>query len=410
MTLLLYDYKELEERAGRHLKAWKVWHLILYGMAAIFGIANYILLQSAMQLVDNHCILYPRNLSFHMVPRSEIHVATHLSDNESYFKEVKNDAVAEAAANSTKALEKREVAENITADAIDDVEITDDIQNTTILTGYVRQAPSDPTITELYIKIINVHKRFIIRRNWTHRWALDTSRSLFGRDSDCQFAEYMPIMSAVCAIVWLTLFTMCPGGGRPRSGLKQPWRILTPALLSALVLTGLTGHGFARTNAGLQDFCAAFANYTNSTKCSSVGPLLEREWATSWGWGGRAASVRGASAGAWAAWACAAALLLARCLAAPDFRVRRTTVHLVKDPQGKLAPHLRNRRSRSPRRSAAASPRSQRTATTDLPALADDSAPTSLMATPIKRDQPEHLIEMSPRNDSLQDSNLNSIL
>lgn len=43
------------------------WHLIIYAFAAGFGIINYVLLQSTMQLVDNNCILFPRRLSFKMV-------------------------------------------------------------------------------------------------------------------------------------------------------------------------------------------------------------------------------------------------------------------------------------------------------------------------------------------------------
>lgn len=57
-----------------------------------------------------------------------------------------------------------------------------------------------------------------IAGNQTHQLVLDLSRSLFGSEGECQFAEYMPVMSTICALVWITLFTMCPGGGRPRTG------------------------------------------------------------------------------------------------------------------------------------------------------------------------------------------------
>lgn len=67
--------------------------------------------------------------------------------------------------------------------------------------------------------------------------------------------------------------------------------------------------------------------------CSSVDPFLERGWNASWGLGGRSVAARGACAAVWASWACAAALLLARCLAAPDFVVRTTSVYLKHDPQ-----------------------------------------------------------------------------
>ncbi|RVE55280.1 hypothetical protein evm_000178 [Chilo suppressalis] len=400
MTILLYDYRELEERAARHLRVWKVWHLILFSFAAILGVANYVLLHNAMQLVDDNCVLFPRVLEFHMVEQTNENI-TFMLDYMKPFEDtpkensINNDitpnetiaqeSVPENNMTTEKTVSKREVT--IDNGTMDDFETTVEIQNVTIVTG-----------------------------NKTHRLVLDTSRTLFALESECEFAEYMPIMATMCALVWITLFAMCPGGGRPRSGLKQPWRILTPALLFALVLVALTGRSFARTNSGLQEFCAAFANITNSTTCSSMEPYLYRNWNTTWGMGARAASARAASAAVWAAWTCVAALLLARCLAAPDFMVKKTGVYLIKDPQGKITPHLRKsgRRSgrsplASPTRQDATSVRSEPTCTTELPtASADpelDSVPTSLMATPIRKTEDADLIEMTYTPQTTQLSN-----
>ncbi|XP_063831415.1 uncharacterized protein LOC135080653 [Ostrinia nubilalis] len=393
MTVLLYDYCELEERAARHLRTWKTWHIILYVLAAIFGAANYILLHKTMELVNDHCVLYPRKLEFHVVPRSNYTDEVETNVNYTMVDEVQNGLEDDVTSTDGKSMEKsvtkREIPDNETMDSL---ETTMDAMNVTVVTG-----------------------------NVTHQLVLDLTRSLFAFDSDCQFAEYMPVMSTICALVWVTLFTMCPGGGHARSGLQQPWRILTPALLFALVMVGLTGHSFTRTNGGLHAFCGAFANLTNSTTCSSVDPFLELSWSTSWGFGGRAAATRAASAGAWAAWACAAALMLARCLAAPDFVVRRTGAYL-KDPQGKLTPHLKKgRRSRQSQRSAPSSPGvrdnvsvySEPTATTELATASvgpgQDSAPTSLMVTPVRKGRAHDnhdLIEMTyapqERRDILQ--------
>ncbi|KAL0869261.1 hypothetical protein ABMA27_007529 [Loxostege sticticalis] len=379
MTVLLYDYRELEERAATHLKTWKAWHLILYTLAALFGAANYILLQNTMQLVNDNCVLYPRELEFHVIARPNFtdEVETNINytmigDGSSLENESIQSTVGESA---QKNVTKREIPDSET---IEGIETTMDAVNVTVITG-----------------------------NQTHQLVLDLSRSLFGSEGECQFAEYMPVMSTICALVWITLFTMCPGGGRPRTGLQQPWSILTPALLFALVFVALTGHSFSRTNGGLHAFCAAFANVTNSTTCSSVDPFLELNWSTSWGFGARAAAARAASAGAWAAWACAAALMLARCLAAPDFVVKRTGAYL-KDPQGKLTPHLK--KARRPQRSPPSSPSrrdnvsvySEPTVTTEVPASVEhgqDSAPTSLMVTPVRKVQDHSddadLIEMT---------------
>lgn len=64
-----------------------------------------------------------------------------------------------------------------------------------------------------------------------------------------------------------------------------------------------------------------------------MNEYLERGYNASWSFGGRVAATRAASAGVLAAWVCAAALLLARCLSGPDFVVKKTGVYITKDPQ-----------------------------------------------------------------------------
>ncbi|XP_023935930.1 uncharacterized protein LOC112044343 [Bicyclus anynana] len=378
MTLLLHDYCDLEERASRHLNVWKAWHLILYAMAGIFGIMNYVFLRNTMELVDNHCVLFPRELAFRSI---ELPVPTNISSI--------NDTVL---ANSDVTTENVKDAQNVPVQGA----VTNDGDKNDTLTkrdvtnlNNTRQNDTDAEVNESDVNFISA--------NESHRLVLDTSRTIFGWDSDCQYAEYMPIMSMIFAAVWATFFTMCPGGGYSRSGLQQPWRILTPALLFALVAVGLTGHSFTRTNSGLHLFCAAFHNLTNTTTCSSVGPYLERSVNVSWSFGGRAAAARAASAGAWASWACAAALLLARCLAAPDFQPRRTGVYL-KDPQQILTPYVKKSSRRIPRSKSnnssptkreTASIRSEPTATTELVTASvehgQDTAPTTPQFSPIKK-------------------------
>ncbi|KAM3962520.1 uncharacterized protein ACR2FA_003426 [Aphomia sociella] len=386
MTILVYDQCDLEERAAKSLKVWKAWHLILYSCAAVFGIVNFVFLQNTMQLVDHNCVLYPRLLEFHMVLR---HNSTRLNEDANYTSIVDEDSMIngnnETVAQTTEAVLDRNVtdAKNLTKreaqfnETIDEFETTIEVNNVTVVTG-----------------------------NRTYRLVLDTSRSLFGGDINCEFAEYMPIMSTISAAVWLTMFTMCPGGGRVRTGLQQPWRILTPALLFSLVLVGLTGHSFTSTNGGLHAFCAAFHNVTNSTACSPVNDFLDASWNVTWGFGGRVAATRAASAAVWASWACAAALLVARCLTGPDFAVKHSGVYLVKDPQQKLTPFLRKstrRKNRSnqtsPTKLDNVSVRSEPTVTTELATISmepgQDSAPTSLLVTPVKKERNSEMIEMA---------------
>lgn len=47
--------------------AFPAWHLILYALAGIFGILNYVFLHNTMQLVDDNCVLFPRELAFHSI-------------------------------------------------------------------------------------------------------------------------------------------------------------------------------------------------------------------------------------------------------------------------------------------------------------------------------------------------------
>ncbi|CAH2094542.1 unnamed protein product [Euphydryas editha] len=384
MTILLYDYRELEERSARYLNVWKAWHLILYALAAIFGILNYVFLQNTMQLVDNNCVLYPRDLEFRFidlpdVPEiySSVNKTTGILNDSNYTKIEDNQKTQNISAQEENGKEKNVTQENN--------------PNTNITT----QNETYPGNISNDVNIITV--------NETHRLVLDTSRTLFGYDSDCQYAEYMPIMSMIVAAAWATFFTMCPAGGYSRSGLQQPWRILVPALFFSLLMVGLTGHSFTSTNRGLYAFCSAFYNVTNATTCSSVNPYLERAWNASWSFGGRAAAVRAASAGVWASWACAAALFLARCLTVPDFQVKRTGAYL-KDPHQKITPYLKKSTRRRPSNSSmnkrdTASVRSEPTVTTELVTASmeqgQDTVPPSPQITPFKHANGREDIEMT---------------
>ncbi|XP_063387161.1 uncharacterized protein LOC134673148 [Cydia fagiglandana] len=333
MAILINDYYELEERAGKHLRAWKAWHIIMYVLAAIFGILNYVFLHNTMSVVDDQCVLGAPQIV--------------LSSVLVYNPRATNETAVEA-------------------------------QPTTVPVSTTETSRGRNERTDLEDAIAK-------NASLEERPALDLMRTFFGSRTDCEFVEYMPIVSTVFALVWTTLFVMCPGGGHARFGLTQPWRILAPALVFTLVLVGLTASSFTQTNRGLREFCSAFYNYTNATTCSSVNVFMERSWNATWKFGSRAEATRAASAGVWVSWACAATLLIVRCLTAPDFQLKKTGVYLAKDPEQKITPHLlksrrRGRKSPSPSKSV----RSEPTATTELVTnLEQDSAPTSRLGTPV---------------------------
>ncbi|KAJ2938777.1 hypothetical protein O0L34_g779 [Tuta absoluta] len=398
MTILIYDNRELDERASKHLRPWKVWHIILYILATIFGILNYTFLFETERLVDKHCVFYPRMLEFHWVEKPYEDNQTTTTENPKilFTEEIDNTSEEKLTKNVIKEEKVTEIAQTTTTPVPgDDAKVVK------------REAHDDFVTTEV--------KSTVEEKNWTaatenttHRFVLHTARTLFPSPTDtgCQFAEYMPLLSAAFAIIWMTLFIMCPTGGRIQgSGLQEPWRILTPAFVFAFVMVILTGYSFTSTNGGLQAFCAAFHNNTNSTTCSPVNRFIEMPVNTTWTLSGRIAATRAASAGVWASWACACALLLARCLAGADFVVRHTAVRLVRDPQQKLMPLLK--KQNSPRRSARSiqnspskrdtvSVRSDPTLTSELVTASVehegremDSQPTSLAMTPLKRGHEE---------------------
>lgn len=273
MAILLYDHIELQERPSRHLKTWKGCHLVMYTLAAVFGIVNFVVIQNTMYLVDDNCVLFPRQLEFHIVELPiSLDGLDNLQDNsdDSGTAQISDIGPAQKTNLTEPAQDKDAAQGNISSDGHkvkrETADFTADVDNT-----------SDDNVT------------FI--GNTTHRRMLDTSRTLFENDSKCQFAEFMPILSTIFAAVWLTMFTMCPGGGYARSGLQQPWRILMPALLFSLVMVGLTGHSFTTTNKGLHAFCEDFFDVTNSTTCSAVDPYLERGWNASWKFGSRVSAM-----------------------------------------------------------------------------------------------------------------------
>ncbi|CAG9130414.1 unnamed protein product [Plutella xylostella] len=331
MTVILYDHCDLEERPSKYLRIWKAWHIILYVLIAVCGILNYSFLESSRQSIDDRCYLFPRELAFHMVELEEPHerLNLHIKNNnrnetaDTELKDrVKDGNQTAQITDAQNSADNTDSAQNVESDIVKDQDVIPRDKREVIL----RNSTGD---FETTIELDNVT---VVIENRTHRLMLDTFRSFFLSDNDCQFAEYMPILSSTFAIVWLTLFVMCPRGGKSRTGITEPWRILSPALIFAVLLVGLTGHSFTLTNRGIDSFCAAFVNYTNATTCSPVDQLLQSSWNATWPFSARAAATRAAAAGVWAGWACAAALLVSRCLTAADFVVRRTQVYVKRDP------------------------------------------------------------------------------
>lgn len=112
------------------------WHLILYTLAALFGAANYILLQNTMQLVNDNCVLYPRELEFHVIARPNFTDEVETNINYTMIGDgssLENESIQSTDGESAqKNVTKREIPDSET---IEGIETTMDAVNVTVITG-----------------------------------------------------------------------------------------------------------------------------------------------------------------------------------------------------------------------------------------------------------------------------------
>lgn len=85
------------------------WHVTLYILAAIFGLLNYTFLQSTSHLFDDHCILFPRKLEFHMIKLPEN--ATIINNNIVNITNIDEDEIKDS--NHTDTLQTMNETETI---------------------------------------------------------------------------------------------------------------------------------------------------------------------------------------------------------------------------------------------------------------------------------------------------------
>ncbi|CAG9132852.1 unnamed protein product [Plutella xylostella] len=148
----------------------------------------------------------------------------------------------------------------------------------------------------------------------------------------CYLPTFVPLVSGIFGLVWITMLLMCNAGSRTQTGLQSPWRILLPVFIFSVAMGALCVYASVLTQAGLAEFCNKLAEATNSQTCSYainvVTLLYERRIS------GVYQATRLTVLSAWthtACWLLSAALVLARVALAVDFQLVRVQAVLDGD-------------------------------------------------------------------------------
>lgn len=156
----------------------------------------------------------------------------------------------------------------------------------------------------------------------------DSTNSVWGSDSLCEYCQYSMISSFIFAVIWGTFFLMCGKGGKSISGLPQPWRIVLPSLIFNLIYLIIVFVASILVQDGTDSFCKELDENGNPPyrDCKGIEKLVlnntdfalrmlntveKTSWATS------------------AAWLFAFLLPLLRIVFVTDFRLIKVCVYKI---------------------------------------------------------------------------------
>ncbi|XP_047113720.1 uncharacterized protein LOC124790186 [Schistocerca piceifrons] len=97
---------------------------------------------------------------------------------------------------------------------------------------------------------------------------IDAEKTLWGKDSTCEFCQYVPVAAVIFSLVWATLFMMCGKGGKAVSGLPQPWRIVFPAFVFNVIYFVISLVATIHLVNGIDTFCLNFIENNGVAHCS----------------------------------------------------------------------------------------------------------------------------------------------
>ncbi|XP_066993984.1 transmembrane protein 179 isoform X2 [Anabrus simplex] len=178
--------------------------------------------------------------------------------------------------------------------------------------------------------------------NGTSASQVDILKTEWGKESYCQFCQYVPVSSVIFSVVWATFFTMCGRGGKTTHGLSQPWRIVYPALIFNITFFLVALVAAIKLQQGIDAFCTEFIRNNNEAKCRDLAKYIIVGSKT-----GETAFIYivMAQVASWinvCSWILGVLLLLLRCLCVADFTVMKITV-IAPTPDDEPQPHLPQR-------------------------------------------------------------------
>lgn len=108
---------------------------------------------------------------------------------------------------------------------------------------------------------------------------LNMTYLVWGQTDDCNFAVYCPVVQAMSATVWLTLFLMFGRGGASISGFnRNPWCIVLPATIYMILMVILSCIYVGFVHSGLNAFCREYvaATWKEDLGCLEILDLLSQ--------------------------------------------------------------------------------------------------------------------------------------
>ncbi|CAG7832925.1 unnamed protein product [Allacma fusca] len=88
----------------------------------------------------------------------------------------------------------------------------------------------------------------------------------WGSRDKCNYCQFLPVASVICAGIWGTLFVMCGRGGNSSRNLPQPWRIVPPAIVFNFVFVVLSCVSVVLTFEGFSVFCSSLESSLNISR------------------------------------------------------------------------------------------------------------------------------------------------
>lgn len=81
-------------------------------------------------------------------------------------------------------------------------------------------------------------------------------QAVYGPSTQCDYCEFVPVVSSIVALVLAMFFVMTGRGGKGSPGfLPSPWRIVVPALILNILVLGFVISATTILHNGLQRFC-----------------------------------------------------------------------------------------------------------------------------------------------------------